>query len=267
MIKENDSDQYPAQSERGHNNGKPGYLRWVFIVGGIAVGGLLIASICWPNLSERTKFFTGNLLNLVIALAVIAQVLIYRKQWESMRDALRRQETDLRQWIEIQPFGIGTSTSSKSEVPTTVTICLRWKVLNNTRLPFTVEKIDIKICRDKDWEVYEMVESETISPAGHNARNFYPFFVSQKLTKNQTKEFFGDGIGLSVAIRITWVDAIGERQERTFGDLYECGVDYIRVIDALGKTPTLIRIEEGGEHTIVTGDETILNMFTNPEAT
>lgn len=69
----------------GHNNVAPRYLLWVLIGGGIALFGLLLLSIYLPNLTERVKFFTGNFLNLVVSLAVIAQVLIYRNQWHIER--------------------------------------------------------------------------------------------------------------------------------------------------------------------------------------
>ena len=75
----------PKKADNGYNNVAPRYLMWVLIGGGIALLGLLLTSIYWPNLTERTKFFTGNLLNLVVSLAVIAQVLIYRNQWQIER--------------------------------------------------------------------------------------------------------------------------------------------------------------------------------------
>jgi hypothetical protein len=88
MIEKENTNHDSSKTNNGHRNSEPSYLRLVFICGGIAVAGLLIASIWWPNLTERTKFFTGNLLNLIIALAVIAQVLIYRKQWNAMAEGL-----------------------------------------------------------------------------------------------------------------------------------------------------------------------------------
>lgn len=95
MIEKKDTNHDSSETNSGHRDSKPSYLRLVLVCGGIAVVGLLVASIWWPNLTERTKFFTGNLLNLVIALAVIAQVLIYRKQ----RDIMAQQrETMERQW-------------------------------------------------------------------------------------------------------------------------------------------------------------------------
>jgi hypothetical protein len=100
VSEQHDPNHNAAQTDSGHANREPSYLRWVFLSGGIAAIGLLVTSIYWPNLTERTKFFTGNLLNLVIALAVIAQVLIYRKQrdimrqqWQSMQGQLSAMRT------------------------------------------------------------------------------------------------------------------------------------------------------------------------------
>lgn len=97
MTEKNNPNHESGKTNNGHRNGNPSYLGLVFISGSIAVAGLLVTSIWWPNLTERTKFFTGNLLNLVIALAVVAQVLIYRKQrdimkqqWQAMNDGLER---------------------------------------------------------------------------------------------------------------------------------------------------------------------------------
>src|SRR5688572_24219447 len=89
------------QSERkteNRNNGddRPfGYLYGVVIAGVWAFIVVLFVSLFWPNLTERTKFFTGNFFNILIAFTVIAQVVINRKQWEAMQDqieAVKRQE-------------------------------------------------------------------------------------------------------------------------------------------------------------------------------
>lgn len=85
MIEKPEADHDPDDGESSDNSrGSLGYLQgvavaaiWVFIL-------LLLGAIFWPNLTERTKFFTGHFFNLLIAFAVIAQVLIYRKQWRVM---------------------------------------------------------------------------------------------------------------------------------------------------------------------------------------
>lgn len=73
------------QPEDGLANGIPSYLRGVFIAGAWAFVGLVLVAKFWPNLPQRMAFFTGNLFNLIIAFAVVAQVAIYRRQWEVMR--------------------------------------------------------------------------------------------------------------------------------------------------------------------------------------
>lgn len=233
---------------------------WIFLLmAGWAV--LILTAILHPYMNERVKFITEMGMGFTVVVAVIAQIEVSRRQWQVMREAIHRQDADLRQWIEIQPVGIMTDSRSESEPPKEVNITLRWKVVNATRLPFAIERIDISICRHKTWEIFEIVDSETIPPAGQDARNSYPFFVPLELTKEQTECFLGDGIGLSIAMVITWIDAIGETREQRFGDLYECGIDYMRVIQALGKSPTFIGTEEG-KATIVTSDVNRLADFT-----
>ena len=78
VSEQNNADDHRQNANGSQDDVAHSYLWLVILSGAVAVLGLLLASIYWPNLSERTKFFTGNLLNLVIALAVIAQVLIYR---------------------------------------------------------------------------------------------------------------------------------------------------------------------------------------------
>ena len=85
VVEANNTDYNTGETDNGRRNSEPSYLGWLFVCGWIAVGGLLVASIWWPNLTQRSKSFTGNLLNLVIGFAVIAQVLIYRKQPDTMR--------------------------------------------------------------------------------------------------------------------------------------------------------------------------------------
>lgn len=167
----------------------------------------------------------------------------------------RLQEANLRQWVDMQAHGILVETTSKSDPPKEITISLRWKIINNTSLPFTLEKIDTKICRDKDWEVFEMSEDDVVPPVKEGSRNFYPFFVPLKLTKRQTQEFLTDGITLSIATRITYVDASGKRKEQMFGDFYECDFDKMKIVEPLGKAPTFVGIEEGGEEPDIVVDK------------
>jgi hypothetical protein len=92
MVEENHSTQDTCKSDCRQKNTDFGELRWVLIGGAWAFIGLLLAAVAWPNLAERMKFFTSNLWILVTAFAVIAQVVIYRKQWSVMQNALRQTE-------------------------------------------------------------------------------------------------------------------------------------------------------------------------------
>lgn len=109
MVEADNSAQDADNANSGQDNRRPfGYLQGVLIFGAWAFIGLLLVAVFWPNLSERTKFFTGNLWNLVIAFAVVAQVLVYRKQAIVMEDqlkALQRQATLFSKQIE----GLGIS--------------------------------------------------------------------------------------------------------------------------------------------------------------
>lgn|GEM_PF-6609581 len=84
MVKPHQTPEETKNSQGAQSLRWSGNLRPLLIAGALAVLILFLVSVFWPNLSERTKFFTANLLNLVIALAVLAQVVIYRKQWHVM---------------------------------------------------------------------------------------------------------------------------------------------------------------------------------------
>ena len=162
---------------------------------------------------------------------MILQWLIYRRQTHI-------QEANIAQWVDIESIGIQLLTKSKSDPPEKIGIMLRWKVLNNTFLPFTITKIETHVCRRKDWEVFEVEEITTIPPAKTGTHNFYPFFVELFLSKSETKKFLEDGVTLSVAICISYIDATGNSKIREFGDFYECSKDSMTISEGLGKTPT-----------------------------
>jgi hypothetical protein len=90
MSKENQATDNSSESENGNDNRSAlGDMKGVCIAAIWVFIALLLTSIFWPNLTDRTKFFTGNFFNLVIAFAVIAQVIVTRKQWIAMQDSLK----------------------------------------------------------------------------------------------------------------------------------------------------------------------------------
>jgi hypothetical protein len=101
VSEKNDSNQDGDNSKSGQNNGPLVYLRGVFVAGTWAFIGLLLTALFWPNLTERTKFFTGNFLNLLIVFAIISQIVIYRKQWRVMERQSRLMDESLNETRKI----------------------------------------------------------------------------------------------------------------------------------------------------------------------
>lgn len=90
MVESYKSSNDAEQSNRSQDNGRPyGHMYWVYIIGAWSLIGLLLVAIFWPGMTERLKFFVGTLWVIVTAFAVIAQAVIYRKQWSIMERQLQ----------------------------------------------------------------------------------------------------------------------------------------------------------------------------------
>lgn len=77
---------------------------------GVVIEALFIASRYLASTSDPIQFITGNLVNGLIFVAIVAQVLIYRKQrdimeqqWRAMRDSLAQNERA----IQVAREGVG----------------------------------------------------------------------------------------------------------------------------------------------------------------
>jgi hypothetical protein len=90
MVESNQTPDNAEQSNSSQTNGRPyGDMYWVYIIGAWSLIGLLLVAIFWPNMTERLKFFVATLWVLVTAFAVIAQAVIYRKQWAIMERQIK----------------------------------------------------------------------------------------------------------------------------------------------------------------------------------
>lgn len=190
MITEKpDSDHDSTRTDSGHNDGESGHLAWVFIGGGIAIVSLLVASIWWPNLTERTKFFTGNLLNLVVGLAVIAQVLIYRKQWGAMAQglAIERAKTDPR--LRVAEVSAGNFEVGKRPVFIVTIANDGLLAATGVRIHMSIE-IDVE--KPMDWINDQIV---TIPASG---REQYFIHSSFWMSQEQLDSFDNAGVSLRV---------------------------------------------------------------------
>jgi hypothetical protein len=101
VKEENGTNNNSENANDGQDNVALRDLRGVFITAVWALIFLVLVAKFWPNLPQRMSFFTGNLFNLIIAFAVIAQVAIYRKQWQIMREQFVRTE---RAYVGIKSF-------------------------------------------------------------------------------------------------------------------------------------------------------------------
>jgi hypothetical protein len=84
----------PQNPQANEKNSAPLYWRRIFLYSFVAYIILLGLSLFWPNLAERTKFFTANGLVLALLIVAIAQVLIYYGQQQIMQgqlDEMKRQ--------------------------------------------------------------------------------------------------------------------------------------------------------------------------------
>jgi len=108
MVEDNQTTKNANSANTGQEYGYTGELRGVFIAGAWGLTGLILVAACWPNLTERMKFFVSTLWVLVTAFAVIAQAVIYRKQWAVMEDGLKRSDAS----IELSRQSIGFAEQS-----------------------------------------------------------------------------------------------------------------------------------------------------------
>ena len=78
MTTETNSKENPNKARRSASRASGG-LRWVLIAGGVAWVILMAVATWHPGIVGRVKFASDSTLNLLVALAVVAQVIIYRR--------------------------------------------------------------------------------------------------------------------------------------------------------------------------------------------
>jgi hypothetical protein len=78
----------PQNTQADKKNSTRRYLWRIVIYAGVAYLILLGLSLFWPNLAERTKFFTANALTLALLIVAIAQAVIYYSQQQIMQGQL-----------------------------------------------------------------------------------------------------------------------------------------------------------------------------------
>jgi hypothetical protein len=213
------------------------------------------------TIADKQKTFLDHALdwgpwvsNFLLVIVGGFQVWLLFRTWKTIKRQADIQQASLLQWVDIQPIGILVRTKSESDPPDRVTLTLRWKVLNNTSLPFTVQRIETHLLKATTEEISVVEEVEVIPPAREGSRNFYPFFIDAELNQGETKEFLKSGILMTVQIEISYVDATGAPQDRFFGDHYFCERNSLTIDgESLGKRPEK-RIEEDDSPSTIRAD-------------
>jgi hypothetical protein len=91
--------------------------------------------------------------------------------------------------------------------------------------------------------------------------------VPLELTAADTKTFLGDGIGLSVSIQVTYIDATGEERRQSFGDMYDCELTKMEINYSLGQGPRHHWIKkEDGPGTLQTEEIRFVTTKPSPES-
>jgi hypothetical protein len=107
MVESNQASNNADQANGGQNDRRPyGDMYWVYIIGAWGLIGLILVATCWPNLTDRTKFFVSTLWVLVTAFAVIAQAVIYKKQWAIMERQLKLMALSQSAYLSVGEFVI-----------------------------------------------------------------------------------------------------------------------------------------------------------------
>ena len=184
--------------------------------------------------------------NALLAVVGILQVVLLYFTWKTIARQAKMQQASMMQWIDLKPNGIQTIVRSKSgESVERVEISLRWKIVNNTPLPFKVQTVEVSVCRQHDWEIFEFEPNEVVPPlTSEGKQNFYGFHAPLELDSSETELFLTEGITLSIAIDVVYVEASGRQKERSLGDFYKCTLQGMEINESIGQGPKNKRIEK-----------------------
>jgi hypothetical protein len=208
MVEKNQTTKNAHDSDSGQGNRNLGHFRGVLIGGAWAFIGLLLVSLFWPNLSERTKFFTGNLWNLVIAFAVIAQVRINHWQWQIMREQKRIATIGERAYLGIKNVKIDNPIMNN-------TIVVHALIFNGGRTPalniqrrFQIGLVDEKESRSFEWGG-DIKTDLTVLPAGAERWLTLP---DVPISQTAFQEFGAGKRMIHVAGQFRFTDFVGMKQ-------------------------------------------------------
>jgi len=221
MGEHNQAGNDAANANSGNDyRGRLGDLYWVVSTANIAFVCLLLAALFWPNLTERTKFFTANLFNLMVAFAVIAQVIIYRKQWGVMERQIKLMALSECAYIMAENF--------QQPIVGNNAVTIQGKFFNRGRTPaFALErKIQIGIGKGYpledwgriDWEGNPFNAEPTLIPANSDI-NFG--MTVRDVSDAEIAGIEKGDLLISVDGECRYFDNLGDQQIYIFGVTFE----------------------------------------------
>lgn len=161
------------------------------------------------------------------------------------------QQASLMQWVDLQPVCVTAYAKTKADPPERIELQLQWKLLNNTSLPFTVQRIETHVLKESTEEINVVEEEEVVPPAKEGCRNFYPFFIETDLNKRDAKDYLEKGILLTIQIEVSYTDATGQATSRFFGEHYWCEKNTLTIAEGhLGKTPRKEIVKDNSSSTL-----------------
>ena len=156
-MPQNNQPNGDAQNADNDDDGtRDTWLFWFVLAGAVLFLALLVVSVYLPNLTERVKFFTANALSLLVLVAIVVQVYINRRQWDSMReqaDIMRENIRETRDMFYMANrayfgiLGVGLNDFEAGKLPTVVLKVLNagntpaWRIRMHSRIDFTTKQL------------------------------------------------------------------------------------------------------------------------------
>ena len=193
----------------------------------------------------RELYSPTNVPSWVLALVAAWAGYLALKTLRAIKRQADIQEASMRQWVDVEIVGIEPPDMKHpdSQQATRVVICIKFRAINNTLLPFTIKKIVTRISRNRghqkpEWEVFEVDEEMIVPPFKEGNGSSYPFFVMLDLEEAAIKEYLDSKFVVSISGQVFFEPAVGRRvEQQSFGYMTACGLNGIRTLQPLGKEP------------------------------
>jgi hypothetical protein len=156
-----------------------------------------------------------------------------RKSAEAAEKSVKLQETNMRQWVDVEARGADASDPPMQPHTTRG----KFEAVNNTSFPLTIYKIVTKVSiRANEWEIFTVNTNVTLPPNQSGKSGSYPFYIEVNLGDYLGENWF-HGTILTINGDIHFEDCLGRKETQWFGGLYRFGPDNFSYLKPLGIEP------------------------------